>query len=107
MKQKIKIPITGKIINKKDIEDIATYIYSLKKTENDYFNIIIKFNNDMEISSDDLSCLNSRKIEEYEIKQIRIAYRDEEYTDEIDVDVNNWDEFEFSYIEISSSDEEK
>ena len=107
MKQKIKIPIKAKIITKKDIEDIAEYLYTLKEKEDDYFNISIKFNNEIEISSNDLSCLNSRKIEEYEINQLRITYRNMKYTDEIDVSINNFDEFKFSNIEISSDNEQR
>lgn len=106
MKQKIKIPIKNKIISKQNIKDIAEYVYSLKQ-DGDRFSLTIVFNNNMEISSEDLSCINSRKIEEYEIDEIRISYRDRNYLEEIDVDIRNYDQYEYSNIEISSNDENK
>lgn len=104
MKQKMMIPIKNKIINKNNLLDIADYIYSLAK--NGKSNFLIKFKNNMEISSNDLSCFNSRKIEEYEIEKINLSYNSNDYKKEIDISIYNYDTFGFSSINVCADEEQ-
>ena len=85
----------------KNIEDISKYVFSLKR-EKDYFDIIFYFKNGYEISSNDLTCLNDRKIEEYEIEHLFINYRKSDFTERVNVWIYNEDKNKMSSIEIES-----
>lgn len=103
MKQKIEIPIKNIVIKKKDLEDIAKYIFSFADDgEVEYF---IKFNNDIEIASENLEWINDRKIQEYEIKQIKMSFNSFDYKKQIHIQIYNYDMWGFSSIEINADEE--
>lgn len=103
MNQKIEIPIKNLVIKKRDLEDIAKYIHSL--ADEGKIEYIIKFKNDIELTSEDLEWINDRKIEEHEIKQVKMLFDSKDYKKHICLSIYNYDMWELSYIQISSDDE--
>lgn len=104
MKQKVEIPIKNIVINKKDLEDMAKYVFSFSDDgEVEYF---IKFNNNIEITSENLEWIDDRKIEEYEIKQIKMAFNSADYKKQICIQIYNYDMWGFSSIEINAEEED-
>lgn len=105
MKEKIKIPLENLIFKKENIIDLAEYILKQEK-EKSTFMFRIKFTNNQEIESDDISVFKNRKFEEYEIDFIRMNYSNYERKDDIDVYIYNGDDVRMSCIEITSFNSE-
>lgn len=104
MKEKVKLPIKNLIINKENIIELAEYLFKQKNKQE--VNYKIKFKNQQEIESDDISIFNNRKFEEYEISLISMHYYSENNVDRIDIYIYNNDMFELSSVEIISSNSE-
>lgn len=102
MKQKIKIPITNLIIKKENIIEIAKCIFKIENRKS--LNYRVKFKNEQEIESDDITLFEDRKFEEYEIDYIYMSYWDEDYENNIEIYIYNYDTIGHSYVEIKSSD---
>lgn len=104
MREKIRIPIKDVILNKKNIIEIAEYLFLQEdKMEVNY---IIHFINDQEISSNDISIFENRKFEEYEIESINMHYRSNNPNKKITIFLYNYDKAGFSDIEVESDDSE-
>lgn len=83
MKQKIKIPINNVIIKKENIIEIAKFIFMQENRKDLIYRI--KFKNEQEIESDDITIFEDRKFEEYEIDYIYMNYWDKDYENNIEL----------------------
>lgn len=101
MKQKIKIPINNVIIKKENIIEIAKFIFMQENRKDLIYRI--KFKNEQEIESDDITIFEDRKFEEYEIDYIYMNYWDKDYENNIELYIYNYDTVGHSHVEIKSS----
>ena len=88
MKNKIVIPIKEIILTKKNILGLANCVS--KQEDARMMRFMIKFTNDMEIESDDVSVFENEKFTEYEIKCIYMGFEDKEFKKQIDIFIFNY-----------------
>lgn len=105
MNQSIKIPIKNRIIRKKNILDLANYLEYLNESDNGKTSFRITFKDDREILSDNKEIFESRIFEEKEIYKISMTYIENAYKSRVEINILNYDLYNYSDIKVISDDE--